>query len=110
MKTSLSKRELNRQRWQKTFETWKQNGESQQAFCKQRQLGLASFQRWRRIFEKEENQKRTEAVSFLPVRVRDRDKPLSNLTVRINHGLCIEVPAEFDPKVLEQIIQVLRTL
>ncbi len=108
MKASLSKRELNRQRWQKIFETWKQSGESQQVFCKQHQLGLASFQRWRRIFEMEENQKGTEPISFIPVSVQD--KPPSNLTVRVNNYLRIEVPTEFDPKALEQVIQVLRAL
>lgn len=108
MKASLSKRELNRQRRQEIFETWKQSGESQQVFCKQHQLGLASFQRWRRIFEMEENQRGTEPINFLPVSVRD--KPPLNLTVRVNNGLRIEIPAEFDPKALEQVIQLLRAL
>ena len=72
MKASLSKRELNRQRWYKSFTTWKQNNDNPRAFCQKHQLGLASFQRWRRIFEKEDNQKEGIPVNFLPIRVRDR--------------------------------------
>ena len=46
MSSSLSKREINRQRWFDHIETWKQSGVTRKAFCEQQRLGLASFQRW----------------------------------------------------------------
>ena len=108
MKTSPSKRELNRQRWYKSFTTWKQSGINPGAFCREHQLGLASFQRWRRIFEKEDNLKEAEPVNFLPIRVHD-GRP-SNLIVQINDRLRIEVPVEFDQKALKEVVQVLQAL
>ena len=108
MKASLSKRELNRQRWYKLFTTWKQSGISPGAFCQKHQLGLASFQRWRRIFEKEQNLKEAKPVNFLPIRVHDRAP--SNLIVQINGRLRIEVPVEFDQKTLKDVVQVLQAL
>ncbi len=47
-----------------------------------------------------------EAIRFLPVNVQ-RER-LANLTIRIQEDLRIEVPAGFDPHVLQQVIQVLR--
>ena len=47
---SLSKREANQRAGLIVFEDWKQSGLTQKTFCKQQQLGLGSFQRWRRIF------------------------------------------------------------
>ncbi len=108
MKASLSKRELNRQRWHTLFTTWKQSNKPPRAFCQKHQLGLASFQRWRRIFEKEDNLKEAEPVNFLPIRVRDRTP--SNLIVQINGCLRIEVPVEFDQKALKDVVQVLQAL
>ena len=108
MKTSLSKRELNRQRWYELFTTWKQSNKNPRAFCQKHQLGLASFQRWRRIFEKEDNQKEVVPVNFLPIRVHDRRT--SNLIVQLNGCLHIEVPVEFDQQTLKDVVQVLRGL
>lgn len=108
MKASLSKRELNRQRWYKLFTTWRQCNDNPRAFCQKHQLELASFQRWRRIFEKENNQKDAGAVNFLPVHVHDRTP--SNLIVQINGCLRIEVPVEFDQKALKDLVQVLQAL
>ena len=51
---SLFKRAANRQGWFDRTEAWEQSGLTQKAFCEQQQLGLGSFQRWRRIFMREE--------------------------------------------------------
>ena len=45
MISSLSKREINRQRWLERIRAWEQSGLTQKAFCEQRHLGLASLQR-----------------------------------------------------------------
>jgi len=74
MKLSLSKREINRQRWRERIDAWKTGNQPQKAFCEAHHLGLASFQRWHRIFKAEEAKGVTAypaPVSFLPVRVRE---------------------------------------
>jgi hypothetical protein len=106
MNPSLSKRAINRQRWLERVQAWKQSGLSQKEFCEQHQLGLASFQRWRRIFMAKEPSKEAEPVTFLPVSVMEPSS--SSLTLRVNDNLQIEIPPGFDPLTLKQVIQVLQ--
>ena len=107
MNSSVSKREINRQRWRERITDWKLSGQSQKTFCEHHHLGLASFQRWRRLFETEEKQTDPASIAFLPVSVKETSP--SNLTVVVNNDLRIEIPAGFDPNALRQLIQVLRT-
>ena len=109
MSPSLSKREINRQRWHDHVNAWKTSNQSQKAFCKDHHLGLASFQRWLRIFKAKETEGVTahpEPVSFLPVIVRETDS--SSLTIQIRDDLRIQVPPGFNPELLQQVVQVLR--
>ena len=109
MNPSLSKREINRQRWRGHFNAWKTSNQSQKAFCNDYHLGLASFQRWHRIFKAEETEGVTThpaPVSFLPVIVREA-VPLS-LTILIQDDLRIQVPPGFNPELLQQVVQVLQ--
>ena len=106
MESSLSKRALNRQRWRERVDAWQQSGESQKAFCQHHHLGLASLQRWCRIFKSQEESTDTAAVTFLPVSVKQTSP--SKLSVVINEDLRIEIPADFNPNALRQLIQVLR--
>ena len=106
MDSSLSKREINRQRWYERIEDWKQGGLTQKAFCERHHLGLASFQRWRRIFMTGVQTRELSPVSFLPVHVTA--PTVCSLTLRINDNLRIEIPAGFDPVTLKQVVQVLR--
>ncbi len=106
MKPSLTKREANRQRWFDHIETWKQGSLTQKAFCKQQQLRLGSFQRWRGIFMRGEKPEASSAVNFLPVNVTV-DKA-SGLALLIDDHLRIEIPAGFDPVILKQVVQALQ--
>ena len=103
---SLSKRATNRQGWFDRIEAWKQSGLTQKAFCEQQQLGLGSFQRWRRIFMREVLPEASSAVSLLPVKVRVA--PASSLALVIDDHLRIEIPAGFDPVILQQVVQALQ--
>ena len=105
MSSSLSKRGINRQLWFDRIETYKQSGLTQKAFCEQHHLGLSSFQRWRRIFLTEGQAKASSPITFLPVNVMARNT--SRLTLRINNTLRIEIPGDFDPAMLKQVVQVL---
>ena len=106
MDSSLSKSAINRQRWLERIRAWEESGLTQKAFCEQRHLGLASLQRWRRLFKSEENSSDPAPVALLPVRVKEKGP--SHLTVVVSNDLRIEIPAGFDPHALRQIIEVLR--
>ncbi len=106
MRSSLSKRAINRQRWLERIQTWEQSNLTQKAYCKQHHLGLASFQRWRRLFMTEERSKASSPVTFLPVSVMETRAP--NLALRINDNLCLEISAGFDPTTLKEVIQILQ--
>ena len=105
MNSSLSRREINRQRWLERIHAWEQSGLTQKAFCKQHHLGLASLQRWRRLFKTEQSSNNPTPVALLPVSVKETNP--ANLTVVVNDTLRIEIPAGFDPNALRQIIEVL---
>ena len=106
MSSSLSKREVNRQRWSERIQHWKRSDLTQKAFCKQYQIGLASFQRWRGIFAKEGKPKATPAT-FLPINiVQSASAP--SLALWISDDLRIEIPVGFDPVILKQVVHVLR--
>jgi hypothetical protein len=108
MSSSLSKRDINRQRWLERIHEWEQSGLTQKAFCKQRHLGLASLQRWRRLFKTEEASHNPAPVAFLPVSVKETNP--ADLTVVVSDDLRIEIPAGFDPNALRQVIEVLRAV
>lgn len=106
MNPSLTKREINRHRWFDRIEAWKQSGLTQRAFCEQQQLGLGSFRRWRGILMRGERPEASSAVRFLPVNVTPA--PASNLALVIDEHLRIEIPAGFDPVILQQVVQALQ--
>ena len=108
MNPRLTNRQANRQRWFDRIEDWKQSGQTQKAFCEQHQLGLGSFQRWRGIFMGGEKPKASSAVSFLPVKVTLA--PASSLALVIDDDLRIEIPAGFDPVILQQVVQALQAV
>lgn len=110
MKQNVSKRQADRQRWLERINAWQDSNQSQRAFCKEHQLGYASFRRWRRILKAEDAKvvvSPGESVRFLPVNVQE---PIpSNLMIHIQNDLRIEVAPEFNPRLLQQVLQVLRT-
>jgi len=107
MNLSLTKREINRQRWFEHIQDWKRSGLTQKVFCEQHQLGPASFQRWRGIFMTEGKSEESSAVTFLPVNVTASKAP--NLALLVNDTLRIEIPVGFDAATLKQLVQTLQT-
>ena len=106
MNSSLSKREVNRQRWSEYIQHWKRSELTQKAFCEQHRIGLASFQRWLGIFTKDGKLKAT-PVTFLPINiVQSASAP--SLTLCLGEDLRIEIPVGFDPVMLRQVVHALR--
>lgn len=110
MERSVSKRETDRQRWLERIKAWQDSDQSQKAFCKEHQLGYASFRRWRRILKAEDAKAAVspgQPVRFLPVNVQ-APIPL-NLMIHLRDDLRIEVAPGFDPQLLQQLIELLRS-
>ncbi len=112
MDHSVSKREINRQRWLERISTWKGSNQTQREFCRAHHLGYASFRRWCSLLKAEEAGKKvtppSEPARLLPVKLHQPKLAATNLTIVVRGDLRIEVPAEFDPQLLRQVIRVLR--
>jgi len=106
MSSSLSKREVNCQRWSDRIEHWKRSDLTQKAFCEQHQIGFASFQRWRGILAKEGKQKAMPAT-FLPINIVPSTSAPS-LALCLGEDLRIEISVGFDPALLKQVVHTLR--
>ncbi len=107
MNWSLTKREINRQRWFERIQDWKHSGLTQKVFCEQHQLGLASFQRWRTIVMREGESEPSSAMTVLPLHITE--PRASSLALLLGDDLRIEIPVGFDAATLKQLVQTLRT-
>src|SRR4029078_414848 len=56
--------------WRELIETWKQSGQTINAFCRDRKLTRSNFDRWRRILSTEPSaSKRSPSAAFVPLRI-----------------------------------------
>ena len=106
MTSSLSKRALNCQRWRVFGRAGQESDLTQNAFCEQHHLGLASYEMWRRLVETEQASAGPAPVAFVPVCVEKHNAV--KLSVAANDDLRIEIPRCANPNALRQIIEVLR--
>lgn len=110
MQRSVSKRQSERQRWLERINAWQDSGLTQKAFCQAHQLGYATFRRWRGIFKAEAAKTAgptRESVRFLPVIVQETIP--TPVTIHLQDDLRIEVAPGFNPQLLQQVIEVLRS-
>ena len=102
---SLNKRQVNRQCWFDRIESCKQSGLSQKAFCEQHWIGIASFRRWREIFNREGNPKASRPI-LLPVSILPAVSG-SSLALWFGEELRLEIPSGFDAVMLKQVVEAL---
>ena len=110
MQRSVSKRQSARQRWLEHINAWQDSDLTQKAFCQTHQLGYASFRRWRGIFKAEEAKAAKpsrDSVRFLPVKLQETIP--TPLTIHLQEDLRIEVAADINPQLLQQVIEALRS-
>ena len=56
--------------WQATIDAWERSGQTENAFCRARQLTRSNFDRWRRILAAEAGKSApSPSPAFVPVRV-----------------------------------------
>ena len=106
MSPSISKRQVNRQRWFDRIESCKQSGLSQKAFCEQHRISIASFRRWRAIFVREAKPI-AKPANLLPVNIMASVGGPS-LALWLGEELRLEIPSGFDPVMLKQVVAALQ--
>ena len=95
MQSTVSKRAVNRERWQERIAVWKASGLSQRVFCDQHHLVLSTFRRWhRRLHSEQTKSERSGLMKFVPVTLKSDNTP--KLAVLINDDLRVEVPSDFE--------------
>jgi len=106
MSPSLSKRQVNRERWFDRIEHCRQSGLSQKAYCEQHRIGIASFRRWRAIFVREGKPK-ARLTSLLPVNIIAAVSGPS-LALWFGEELRLEISSGFDAVMLKQVVEALQ--
>ena len=96
--------------WKQQIEQWQQTGLSQAEYCRRNNLKHHQLVYWKRRYLKTQTE-----VSFAAVQLEDLlDIPVSadqaSLAVVIDHHFKVEIKEGFDPKLLRQVITVLRGL
>ena len=100
--------EQKRTYWKQHIESWQQTGLTQTEYCRQHNLKHHQLVYWKKRFLKTETD-----VSFVPLKLEDlldlpprRDQ--ASLTLEINNQFKIEIRADFDARLLRQLIFALR--
>jgi len=108
-----NKRGRKRATWQKHIEEWQQSGLSQQKYCGEKGIALATFGYWRRKLKTEQPEK----PRFYPLIVAAEEPPeqkdSGNAALRLVLGeqrFTIEIGESFSPIVLEKLVTTLERL
>jgi hypothetical protein len=106
--------------WRQTLAAWQDSGLSVTAFCRQRQLQLQSFFRWRKLLAQRDQPAVSApttapsaavaaAPAFVPVRLRHRlaEAGQHPFEVVLAGSRLLRVGSAFDPAALRQLLGVL---
>ncbi len=110
MNTTISNqdRKQKRQYWQHHINAWQQSGMKQAAYCREHGIKQYQMSYWKnRLSEAEQN------VSFVPLQVATNlPVPVNRATLKLHtpNGFCIDVPGNFDPHMLRQLIATVTAL
>lgn len=86
-----NKREEKRRYWSRHIQSWRQSGQTAQAYCRRHQLKSHQFQYWRQVFETPAGQRQAPKSGFIELNVTP--PPIgrtTGLTVTLPNGLQIE--------------------
>ncbi len=90
------------------FKEWSSSGLSQRRFCEQREISFSTFGYWRRqLREGSENELPS---PFVPVEIKPAhaSPSRSHYEVRLEDGIRIRVPSDFESECLGRLIELLR--
>ncbi|MCP4487025.1 MAG: hypothetical protein GY820_06860 [Gammaproteobacteria bacterium] len=92
-------------RWLQHVTAWESSGLSQTEFCQQQQLVYGTFVYWRHRLKDLDASSASSTVSFLPVTLSP--VKAQSLMLRINGCHSIELDVDFDPVLLNRVVQAL---
>lgn len=90
--------------WRGLLDEQAESGLSAAAFCRNRDINLHRFYRWRRRLQNEIARK--PAGSFLEL-IPSCPQQESGVRIRLSSGACIEVERGFDPETLRNVVKAL---
>jgi len=96
--------------WKHHFESWKNSGLSQAAYCRQHKLKTYGFQYWKKRFKP--NQAPICPTKLLPVKISSFDnlEPASGssgIWLRITDRYIVQLGVEFNSSTLSKLIDIL---
>ena len=108
-------RQRSRAEWHKLVEGWPRSGLTQDEYCAQHGISVASLQRWRSLFAQEATlnaDARAPVPPFVPVTlIGDVPVPTNtraDLTLVLTDGLRVEVGAQCSAEMLKRVLSVLQ--
>ena len=106
--SSNETRKQKRKYWQHRINAWQQSGLKQAAYCQEHGIKQYQMSYWKNRFSKTE-----QSISFVPLQVASHlPVPVNPATLKLHipNGFCIDVPGNFDPHVLRQLIATVNVL
>ncbi|MHB2149757.1 IS66 family insertion sequence element accessory protein TnpA [Calditrichota bacterium LG25] len=83
----------------KIIEAYEQSGQTQRAFCKERELAFTTFLYWLRKYRKE----KTKSASFIPLNILNRDSN-SHYRIDLPNGIIIHLNGSEGLKLISELI------
>jgi hypothetical protein len=98
----MSRRNPERARiWRELIDTWKQSGQTINAFCRDRKLTRSNFDRWRRILAAPPSESpREETSTFVPLRIVA--EPM--VEVVLLSGIVVRLPLSAAPEAVTRLV------
>jgi hypothetical protein len=106
--TPKEDRQQKRRYWQHHINAWQKSGMKQAAYCRAHGIKQYQMSYWKnRLSEPDQG------ISFVPVQLSSNlPVPVNQATLKLHtpNGFCIDVPGNFDPHVLRQLIATVKVL
>lgn len=102
-----------RTRWREHIEAWQQSGLSQQKYCRDNAIALATFGYWRRKLRSKEPEKPRFYPLIVPTEEPAAREACRNAPLRLVLGkqrFIIEIGNSFSPAVLQKLVTTLERL
>lgn len=99
---SASKRDY----WKHIISEWERSGcRTQAAFCRQAEVSIKSFSRWRSVFTREQLQGQSQ-VGFAKVEVQAPDFAGTGIRIALSHTAHIDISPDFDESTLRRVLSI----
>jgi len=92
--------------WKRIINEWECSGcSTQAAFCRQADVSIKSFSRWRSVFTREALQRQSQ-VGFAKVKEQAPDSAGSGVRIALSHHAYIDISPDFDEATLRRVLNV----